>query len=127
MAINTIATALRNTLCDAFVDAIDDGAGDGIIELFTAAFATQLATLTFAGPAFGAAAAGVATAGAIVGDASADNAGTCVVFRISTSTPTALFEGTVGSGSGDIDFNTNIFAAGDSVDITAMTITMPAS
>lgn len=127
MAINNIETALRTTLVDAFVDAIDDGGGNGLIELHTAAFAVLLATLTFAATAFGAGAAGVATAAAIAGDASADAAGTAVVFRITTSTPTTMFEGTVGAASGDIDFNTNIFAQGDSVDITAMTITMPAS
>ena len=127
MAINNIQTALRDTLCNAFVDAIDGGAGDGLLTLHTAAFALLLATLTFAGPAFGASASGTATAGTIIGDASADLSGTAVVFRIATSLPTTLFEGTVGAGSGDIDFNTNVFTAGDSVDVTAMTITMPAS
>lgn len=127
MAINNIQTALRTTLCDAFIDAIDDGPAAGIIELFTAAFGALLATLTFADPAFPAAVAGVGTANAIVGDASADASGTAVLFRISESTPNALFEGTVGSGSGDIDFNTNIFTAGDTIDITSMLITMPAS
>ena len=127
MAINAIATTLRTTLADAFVDAIDDGAGAGLIGLHTAAFAVLLATLTFTDPAFGAAAAGVATASAITGDSSADATGTAVVFRITTSDPTTMFEGTVGAGSGDIDFNTNVFTAGDSVDITSMTITMPAA
>ena len=59
MAINNIQTALRNTLCDAFVDSIDDGPGQGILTLHTAAFAALLATLLFTDPAFGVAAAGV--------------------------------------------------------------------
>ena len=117
MAINNIQTALRDTLCDAFVDAIDGGAGAGLIEIWTAAFATQLATLTFTDPAFGASSSGTATADTITGDASAD----------ATSTPTTLFEGTVGTAAEDIVFNTDSFVAGDSVEISAMTITMPAS
>lgn len=127
MAINNIQTALRDTLCDAFVDAIDGGAGAGIITIHTAAFAALLATLTFTDPAFGASAAGTATAAAITGDSSADATGTAAVFRIATSTPTTLFEGTVGIAAEDIVFNTASFVAGDAVDITAMTITMPAS
>lgn len=127
MAINNVATTLRNAQGDAFVDEIDGGAGAGIIELFTASFGTLLATLTFSDPAFAAFAAGVGTASTITGDASADASGTATVFRISTSTPSTQFEGTVGSGAGDIDFNTNVFTIGDLVDITSMTITMPAS
>ena len=127
MAINNIVTALRDTLADAFVDAIDGGAGAGIIEIHTAAFGALLATLTFTDPAFGASASGTATASAITGDTSADATGTAAVFRIRTSTPTTQFEGTVSTAGADINFNTVSFTAGDSVDITSMTITMPAS
>ena len=109
MAINNIQTALRDTLCDAFVDAIDGGAGAGLIEIWTAAFAAQLATLTFTDPAFGASSSGTATADTITGDASADATGTADVFRITTSTPTTLFEGTVGTAAEDIVFNTDSF------------------
>ncbi len=127
MSINNIVTALRNAQGDTFVDAIDGGAGAGIIEIFTAAFGTLLGTLTFSDPAFGDFAAGVGTASAITGDASADATGTAAVCRFSTSTPTTQFEGTVGTAGADINFNTVAFTAGDSIDITSMTITMPAS
>lgn len=129
MAINNISNAIRSAMCDALVDAIDGGAGAGTLKIYTAAFATLLATLTFSDPAFGAAADGVATAAAITSDASADNTGTAAVFRVETSTPATCFEGTVGgpSSGADIEFNSTAFVAGDTVAITALTITMPAS
>lgn len=127
MAINNIQTALRDTLCDAFVDAIDDGGGNGLLEIWTTGFGTQLAELTFAATAFGASSSGTATAGTITGETSAMDTGTADVFRVTTSTPATLFEGTVGTAAEDIVFNTDAFVAGDAVDVTAMTITMPAS
>ena len=128
MAINNIVLALRNTLGDAFVDAIDGGAGAGIIEIHTAAFGALLATLTFSDPAFGDFAAGVGTANAITG-ATAAATGTAAVFRIRTSTPTTQWEGTVSAtgGGGDIEFSTDAFTISDTVDISAMSITSPAS
>lgn len=126
MAINTIATTERNSMCNAFVDALDTG-GAGTIEIHTAGFAALLATLTFQATAFGAAAAGVATVTpSIIGDSSADVGGTAAVCRFKDGAAAVKFEGTVGSGSGDIDFNSVLFVAGDAVDITAMTVTMPA-
>lgn len=127
MAINNIATATRDTMCDAFVDAIDGGAGAGLLEIWTAGFGTKLATLTFTDPAFGASSSGTATAATITGDTSADTTGTAAVFRATTSTPATMFEGTVGTSGADINFNTVSFTAGDSVDVTSMTVTMPAS
>ena len=127
MAINNIATALRNTLCDAFVDAIDDGAGAGLLEIWTTAFGTKLATLTFSDPAYGAASSGTAQENTITDDSSADDTGTAAVFRVTTSTPTTLFEGTVGTSGADINFNSVSFVTGDTVSITDLPVTMPAS
>ena len=129
MAINAIQTALRDTLCNAFVDAIDGGAGAGTIALRTASGGggTLLATLTFTDPAFGASSSGVATASAITDDTSADAAGTATFLLVATSTPATMFEGTVATSGADINFNTNVFAAGDTISVTSMTITMPAA
>lgn len=63
-------TAAINAACDAIVDLVDVG-GAGVIILEIANQTTEVATLTFAATAFGAAAAGVATANAIVNDSSA--------------------------------------------------------
>lgn len=131
MAINNIVNAIRNSMCDAFVDAIDAGspAGAGTLKIYTASFTTLLATLTFNATAFGGAASGVATAQAITSETSVPAAGTntAAVFRVEDSTPTTLFEGTVGTSGQDINFNTDQFTQGDSVAITSMTVTMPAS
>jgi hypothetical protein len=128
MAINNIATGVRNTMCDAFVDALDAGAGAGVLQSWTAAFATQLATNTFTDPAFGASAAGVATAAAIADDVSADATGTAAVLRMRDSTPATVAEGTIGAGSGDLNMNTVSWTAGDRIHVNDFaTITMPAS
>ncbi len=131
MAMNNIATASRNSMCDALVDDVDVGSTDasGDIQVYTAAFATLLAELAYsAPPAFGAAAAGVATANAIADDTSADNSGTAAVCRIRDRDNATVWEGTVTAtaGGGDIEFNTITFTSGDTVSITAQTVTMPA-
>jgi hypothetical protein len=127
MAINNIATGVRNAMCDAFVDAIDAGAGAGTLKVYTSAFASLLATLTFSDPAFGAASTGAATASAITDDSSADNTGTAAVLRISDSSPATVAEGTVGAGSGDLSLNTVSITSGDRVSCSSAVITMPAS
>jgi len=127
MAINNIATGIRNTMCDAFVDALDAGAGAGLLRIFTSAFATLLAQLTFSDPAFGAASSGVATASAISPDTSADATGTAAVLRLLDSNPTTVAEGTVSTSGADLNLNTVSITTGDQVSCTAATVTMPAS
>lgn len=114
-------------MCDAFVDAIDGGAGAGLLEIFTSGFATKLATLTFSDPAYAAAAAGVAEENAIADDVSADTTGTANRCRVTTSTPLTMFEGTVDTAGQDINFNSVAFVAGDTVSITDLPATMPAA
>lgn len=127
MAINNIATSVRNGMCDVFVDAIDGGAGAGLLEIHTTAFGTKLATLTFSDPAFGAASSGTATASAITDDSSADATGTAAVLRITDSVPNTVAEGTVATSGGDLNLNTTSITTGDRVSCTAATVTMPAS
>lgn len=127
MAVNTISTALRNTMCDAFVDSLDDGAGAALLEIHTAAFATLLATLTFSDPAYGAASSGVAQENAITDDSSADATGTAAVLRVTTSDPTTLFEGTVSTSGADINFNSVAFVSGDTVSVSDLPATFPAA
>lgn len=127
MAINNIATGVRNTMCDAFVDALDAGAGAGLLRIFTSAFATLLAQLTFSDPAFGAASSGAATASAITSDASADATGTAAVLRLLDSVPATVAEGTVSTAGADLNLNTTSITTGDQVSCTSAVITMPAS
>lgn len=132
MAVNNISTAVRNAMCDAFVDQIDAGTGAGLLQIYTTAFGTLLATLVFSDPAYGAAAAGVAQESAITDDSSADATGTAAVFRVSTSndgaTPLATcFEGTVGTSGADLNFNSVAFVSGDQISVTDLPVTMPAA
>lgn len=132
MAVNNIATTIRDAMCDAFVDAIDGGTSNGVLQIYTAGFATLLATLAFSDPAYGASSSGTAQENAISDDTSADDTGTAAVFRVSTtndgSTPVATcFEGTVSTSGADINFDSVSFVAGDTISITDLPVTMPAS
>ena len=125
----TLATAVRNAMADACVDLIDVGSANpaGLIRIGTAGMATILAELDFANPAFGAAAAGVATANAIADETNAPNTGTAAEFDIQDRDRNTLVSGSVGVSGEDINFNTVSITAGDTVSITSLTVTMPAS
>ena len=122
----THVTALRNTLCDAAVDAIDGGAGAGLLEFRTSGD-VEVATLTFSDPAFGAAGGGTATASAITSDSSATG-GTIAKAALRTSTPAdqILCSVTATGGGGDIELNSVVVSAGQQVSVSAMTYSAPA-
>ena len=123
----TLSTSARNVLCDAIVDEIDVGASDGSLDFYVDGFGTLLAELTFSSTAFGDAASGVATANAITSDTSANDTGTVGVFQILNGEGSPLLSGTVSASGGDINFNTTSINTGDSVAVTALTVTVPAS
>lgn len=127
MAMNNISTAARDAMCDGLVDQVDTGGGTSHIRIYTAAFATLLAELDFSATAFGASSGGTATANSITAEASAPDTGTAAVCRIVDKNGTTVWEGTVGTAGADINLNTTSITAGDSVTITAMTVTVPAS
>lgn len=115
-------TAIRNTICDAVVDAIDAGASDGTLQFQTSGD-VEVATLTFATVAFGAAAVGIATAAAIAPDTDADG-GTIAKFRVFEQPGSVeVFQGTctVTSGGGDIELNSLIVSVGQEVSMTSLT------
>lgn len=134
-----ISAAARTAAADAIVDLLDGGAGAGFVELrsgaqpasvATAASGVLLATVPLNDPAFGAAAAGVATADVdpLPGDVAADAAGDVGWFRAFDSTGTAVLDGSVTAtgGGGDMTMATVTLAVGVAVQITGWTITMPA-
>lgn len=128
MAMNNISTAARNAMCDALVDLVDVGAGsNGTIEIHTSAFGTLLAVLDFSATAFGASAAGVATAASISDETSAPATGTAAVCRIKDADGTVVWEGTVSTSGADINLNTTSITSGDQVSISSFTVTVPAS
>ena len=117
--------ALRTTLADVVADAVDAGATAGAL-IFNTSGDVEVATLAFADPAFGAASSAVATANAIVEDASATG-GTIAKFRINDSNGLEVISGsvTVVSGGGDIELSALIIDALSTVSMTSLTYTAP--
>lgn len=119
-------TATRNALADLIDDRVNAGAGPGTLVFQTAADA-EVATLTFSDPAFGAAAAGVITAAAIASDTSATG-GTITKARFFDSNALEVLQCSVTAtgGGGDIELNSVIVSAGQSVSVTSLTYAAPA-
>lgn len=118
-----LETVARNAACDAVVDQVDGGT----IELQTSADA-EVATITLATPAFGAASNGVATMNATTADTNATG-GTATKAVFKTSGGAAVWTVSVGStGSGeDIEFPSNNITAGEEINVSSYTHTQPAS
>jgi len=104
----TIVGSARDAAANAIVALIDAGTPPGNIQIGTTAFASILATISLANPAFTAASGGTGQAvlaGTPRQDTSADNTGTAAVWRARNSSGTAIIQGptaTAGGGSDDI-------------------------
>lgn len=119
----THTAAIRSGIADYVVDQIDLNSPPGTLVLQTSG-GTEVATLTFSNPAFGAAASGVATASAITADTSATGGTTTKAeFRQGGGTAVVLCSVTATGGGGDITLNSVIISAGQQVSITALTYT----
>jgi hypothetical protein len=87
----SISTAWRNDACNAGVDRLDLGGSNAELRIYSGTMPTDvnaalssntlLAALVMSKPAYGSAAAGVATAAAITSDSSADATGTATFFQ----------------------------------------------
>ena len=119
----TLETGARNAACDAVVDLIDAGGAGTIV--FETVGDVEVATLTFSATAFGAASVGVATAAAITSDTSATG-GTVAQASIYSGGATKILEATVAVSGSDIDLSSLTVGAGDTVSMSALTITQPA-
>ena len=88
----------------------------------------EVALCAFGATAFGAAATGVATANAISDDTSAAG-GTIdhAYLRTTGSTPIMKATCTATSGGGDFELSSLVIGAGDTVSVTSLTLTQPAS
>lgn len=142
MALNLkISNAVAQAMLTAVKSAIDAGTA-AIIEIYDGSQPTdpdtavgaqvKLATLTMNATAFGsvsdAAPGAIMTAAAITSDSSADATGTAAWFRMLTQAGgSVIMDGSVGTGTHDMVFNTVAFTAGSTIAITAMTVTMPES
>jgi len=131
-----LAVVTANTLADAVDDACNAGSGAATLKIYTgsqpatadtAASGTLLATFTLNDPAFGAASNGVITLAGTPKTVAAAATGTAGWFRIETSTPGNVLDGSVGTSGQQINLNTTSITSGVNVTITSGTITMPTS
>lgn len=127
----TLTTNARNAACNAIVDLVDAGAGAGTLEIKSAASTVagtnEVATLTFADPAFGNAATGVASLAAAMTDDTNATGGTAAAFTIFDSNSVAVLQGAVATSGSDLNLSSTTIGAGDTVSISAFTVTVPAS
>lgn len=120
----TYAAGVKTTRMQAVRDAIDAGAGPGTLEIGTAAMATVLATITLADPASSVAGSVLTLLGVPLSDTAADATGTAAAARIRTSAAADVVTGlTVGTAGTDIVLDSVNITAGQTVTITAGTIT----
>lgn len=128
--------------CDAIVDRLDLGAGNGEIRGRTGAqpadpdsaeTGTLLFTLPMSATAFGAATdanpGGIATANAITDDSSADATGTLGYCRAASTGAGAddEIDGEAGTATADFIFNTLSITSGSTVSMSSFTVTVPES
>lgn len=124
----TLSTTARNAACNATVDLVDAGSGNGKIRLKSAG-ATVIAEIVLDKPAFGDASTGVATAAGTLDGAgvSAAGAGTdATTFDVTDSDNNVIWSGAVGSGAGEIDLDNVNIADGQAVTLSSFTHTQPA-
>ena len=135
MAVLRLATTARNAAADAVVDLLDAGAGAATIQIRsgtqpadpqTTATGTLLATVTLSDPAAGNAATGAATISdpaSVTGVA----AGTATWARFLDSNSAAVMDCdvTATGGGGSITLSTTTISVGVTVDMGAITFTIP--
>jgi hypothetical protein len=134
-----LSVAARDAAANSVADFVDAGAGSGLLRVYTgtqpasadvAATGTLLATFTTNDPAFGASTTG--TASLIVTPAVSTTgvaAGNAGWFRLLDSTGATILDGSVtaSGGGGDLIMSTVTVSIGLTLQLTAGTITMPAS
>lgn len=125
-----LSVAARNARLDAIETAVGTDAvlkirtGAAPADVGTADSGTVLATLTLPTDWMSAAAAGAKAKLGTWADTVADATGTAAHFRLYASNgTTAHLQGTCGIGSGDLQLDNTSIAAGQSVTITAFTLT----
>lgn len=122
----THGAAIRTTLANAVRTAINGGGGAGRIEIYTAARAALLGTLTCDADC-GTAADGTLTFAAITEDSAADATGTAAIFDVEDSAGVVIFSGAISAtgGGGDMTMPSTSITAGEPIRITSLTYSAP--
>lgn len=124
------STAVRNSRLNAVRDAIDGGAGAGLLRIYNATrpatcgtATTLLAELTFSDPCSAGASSGSLTMSSITAASSANATGTAAWFRAVDSTGTCVIDGDVGTSGSDLNLNSVSISSGQQVSVTSFVIT----
>jgi len=118
---NLLEDTGRNAMLDAYGTLLDGGD----IQFQTSAD-VALATCAFSATAFGAAASGTVTAAAITNDSS-PTAGTIAHAKLRDSSGTELAKVTVAVSGSDIDLADLVVISGNTVSVSAFSLTLPVS
>lgn len=125
-----LTTTIRNNRLDQIKNAIDAGAGAGLLRIYDGvrpasggAATTLLAELTLSDPCAAAAAAGVLTFSAITADAAANATGTATWARIVDSAGNWCVDMSVSTSGSDLNLNSTSISLGQNVAVTSATIT----
>lgn len=123
-----MALTLATTMRDAISDAVDTRIGAAATLELQNSGNTEIATISLGNPAFGASSTGTITlSGVPLSDTNATG-GTMAKFQIKSGGTTVEISGTVSTAAADINFAGGlVVGAGDTVTLTAFTITCPAS
>lgn len=128
---------ISTTAVNAQADALSDLMDNGYLRIYdgtqpanaNTAITSQvlLAELRFNATAAPAASGGVLTMNSITQDSSANNTGTATWFRaLKSDGSTAVFDGSVGTASCDLNLGSTSITSGASVAVTSMTYTVSA-
>ena len=120
----TYSASLKTTRMQAFVTAADANASPAFIEICTAAYAAVLCTITLADPSF-TVSGSVATMQGAPKSGVAGNTGTAAIARIKDGGGTTVADGLVvaAPSGGDINLNSTSITSGQTVALTAGSIT----
>lgn len=127
----THPTAMRNTIADTVVDAIDPGGPGKLVFRLSGTAAspgTAVATLTFSATAFGSASGGTATANSITSDTNATGSASPVATAtLETAGGTVIVHCAVAASGSDINMSGGLtIGAGDTVSCSSLTYSAPA-
>lgn len=121
-----LETTTRNALANAYDDTVNTGSGTATLKLETIGD-VEVATLNLQNPAFGAAATGVITLqGVPIADSSATG-GTIAQGSIYDRNGAKVSESPAGTSGTEIILSSLTVAVSETVTLTALTVTVPAS